>query len=153
METGNSVNGLFSTSQLSAGKQVDKKIQCRALHWTQGTRFQSCFHCAGFWNLDKSTNQSLCLSTASFAGRRYKTCQKHLKNYYEDYCIFQTIRLTPTPQIWEENGGAFYSLNVAYLVHWGAMEQGFFFLFSSSKTYVLWSNASYSPKNTVNETI
>ena len=30
------------------------------------------------------------------------------------YCIFQTIRCTP-PKIWEENGGASYSLNIAYL--------------------------------------
>ena len=29
------------------------------------------------------------------------------------YRIFQTIR--HTPQIWEENGGASYSLNVAYI--------------------------------------
>ena len=47
------------------------------------------------------------------------------------------------PTIWEENEGTSYSLNVAYLSHWGgvggrggggAVEQGFFFLFSSSKT-------------------
>ena len=56
-------------------------------------------------------------------------------------------------QIWEENGGASYSPNVAYVARWGGgwavVEQGhrrqeqdysfcfkFFFLFSSSKTQV-----------------
>ena len=34
------------------------------------------------------------------------------------YCIFQTIRCTFPPQIWQENGGASYSLNVAYLACW-----------------------------------
>ena len=33
------------------------------------------------------------------------------------YRIFQTIRRTP--KIWEENGGASYSPNVAYLARWG----------------------------------
>ena len=39
-------------------------------------------------------------------------------------------------QILEQNGGASYSLNIAYLAHAGAgtVELGFFFLFSSSKT-------------------
>ena len=32
------------------------------------------------------------------------------------YRIFRTIRCTP--QIWEENGGASYSPNIAYLAHW-----------------------------------
>ena len=31
------------------------------------------------------------------------------------YRIFQTIRLIFPPQIWEENGGASYSPNAAYL--------------------------------------
>ena len=45
------------------------------------------------------------------------------------YRIFWTIRHTPPPQIWEENGGACYSPNVAYLACWGlgmAVEWGFF---------------------------
>ena len=53
-----------------------------------------------------------------------------------EYCVFQTIRRTPP--IWEENGGVFYSQNVAYLAHWGGGRggggAGFFPLFSSSKT-------------------
>ena len=54
-----------------------------------------------------------------------------------NYHIFWTIRCTaPTPQIWEGKGGSSYSPNVAYLACFGgaAVEQGFFFLFSSSKT-------------------
>ena len=36
------------------------------------------------------------------------------------YHIFQTIRHSFLPlAIWEENGGASYSQNVAYLAHWG----------------------------------
>ena len=35
--------------------------------------------------------------------------------HFEKYRIFQTVRLTPRPPIWEENGGASYSPNVAYL--------------------------------------
>ena len=49
------------------------------------------------------------------------------------------------PQIWEENGCASYSLNVAYLAHWKGViyvikylvtyfASKFVFLFSSSKT-------------------
>ena len=57
------------------------------------------------------------------------------------------------PQIWEENGGASYSPNVAYLAHGGqgvAVEQGFFPYFPPLKPRcVLWSGASYSPKNMV----
>ena len=34
------------------------------------------------------------------------------------YHIFQTVRCT-SPKIWEENGGASYSSNVAYLAGWG----------------------------------
>ena len=59
------------------------------------------------------------------------------------------------PQIWEENGGASYSPNVAYLALWRGVvvvERGFFF-FSYfpplTPRYILWSGASYSPKNTV----
>ena len=54
------------------------------------------------------------------------------------YCIFQTIRCTPHPQIWKERGGASYSLNVAYLAHLGGWRwwSGVFPLFSSSKTQV-----------------
>ena len=32
-----------------------------------------------------------------------------------DYHIFRTIKYTVYPQIWEENRGVSYSLNVAYL--------------------------------------
>ena len=63
--------------------------------------------------------------------------------YFSDYKMH--------PQIWEENGGVPYSLNVAYLacwggrvvVEWGSQKAGagphlliqfFFFLFSSSET-------------------
>ena len=53
-----------------------------------------------------------------------------LKKLKLEYCIFLDYNMH-SPQIWEENGGASYSLNVAEGV---AMEQGFFFLFSSSKT-------------------
>ena len=61
------------------------------------------------------------------------------------------------PPIWEENGGTSYSLNVAYLAHWGggvgravAVEQGFFSYFPPLKPRcVLWSSVSYSLKNTV----
>ena len=57
-------------------------------------------------------------------------------------------------QNWEENGGASYSLNVAYLTHragWGAaVEQGFSSYFPPLKSRcILWSGASYIPKNTV----
>ena len=69
-----------------------------------------------------------------------------------------TIRQTfPPPQIWEENGGASYSPNVAYLACYRIsvlkdvikyfttfFASNFFFLFSSSKTCV-----SYGLKNTV----
>ena len=70
------------------------------------------------------------------------------------------------PQIWEENRGASYSPNVAYLAHWGgggggagSQEAGagphfllrnFFSYFPPLKPRcVLWSGASYSLKNTV----
>ena len=51
--------------------------------------------------------------------------------YFSDY------KMHFAPQIWEENGGASYSLNVAYLACWGGGDgggEGFFPLFSSSKT-------------------
>ena len=56
--------------------------------------------------------------------------------------------------MWEENGGAFYSPDVADLAHWGVgWDSGgarFFSYFSPLKPrYILWSGASYSPKNTV----
>ena len=69
------------------------------------------------------------------------------------YCIFWTIRCTP--QIWEENGGVSYSLNVAYLALWswggaGGSGAGFSPYFPPLKPrYVLWFDVSYSPKNTV----
>ena len=71
------------------------------------------------------------------------------------------------PQIWEENGGAFYVPNVAYLTRWerggsggaGSQEAGarshflpqiFFSYFPPLKPRcVLWSGVSYSLKNTV----
>ena len=70
----------------------------------------------------------------------------------DKYCIFQTIRCTP--QIWEENGGASYSPNVAYLAHWdgrgAALERGYFSYFLPLKPRcVLWSGVLYSLKNTV----
>ena len=40
------------------------------------------------------------------------------------YHIFQTIRHTLPPKIWEENGGASYRLNVAYLAHRGGQWSG-----------------------------
>ena len=56
--------------------------------------------------------------------------------HFEKYRIFQTVRLTPRPPIWEENGGASYSPNAAYLTCcWGVGicggTAGFFSLFSS----------------------
>ena len=58
------------------------------------------------------------------------------------------------PQIWEESGGVSYSPNVAYLAHWGGgVVGGAFFFFSYYPPLkprgILWSGASYSPKNTV----
>ena len=52
----------------------------------------------------------------------------------QSYHIFCTI--THPPQIWEENGGASYSPNVAYVARCGggAAVEWVFFLFSSSKT-------------------
>ena len=41
------------------------------------------------------------------------------QSYLQYTHIFLTIRCTPPPQIWEENKGAFYSPNVAYLACWG----------------------------------
>ena len=49
------------------------------------------------------------------------------------YRIFWTIKCTPLSQIWEEDGGASYSPNVAYLAR-GSGGAGFFALFPSSKT-------------------
>ena len=54
-------------------------------------------------------------------------------SYFSDY------KTHPPKKIWEENGGASYSPNVAYLAcgGWGEVGGsgvGFFFLFSSSKT-------------------
>ena len=42
------------------------------------------------------------------------------------YCIYWTIRRTSSPRhpIWEENGGASYSLNVAYLAYGGGGQGG-----------------------------
>ena len=93
----------------------------------------------------------------------------HVYVHKDTYCIFQIIRWTFPPQIWEENGGAPYSLNVAYLAHWGgvtgvvAVERGhrrqeqdhifcfnFFPYFPPLKPRcVLWSGAPYSLKNMV----
>ena len=70
---------------------------------------------------------------------------------------------------WEENVAMFYSPNVAYLAHlgWGGgggagsqeagagphfLLQNFFSYFPPLKPRcILWSGASHSPKNTVNE--
>ena len=71
------------------------------------------------------------------------------------YRIFQTIRYTPQPQIWEENEGASYNPNVAYLACWGGgevavVQGGVFPYFPPLKPrYVLWSGAPDSLKNTV----
>ena len=79
----------------------------------------------------------------------------HTELLHPFYCIFQTIRCTFPPQIWEENGGTSYSPNVAYLARTGGkggrqrgsgvtedrsrttcFASNFFFLSSSSKTQV-----------------
>ena len=71
----------------------------------------------------------------------------------EKYLVFWTIRCTP--QIWEENGGVSYSLNVAYLALWswggaGGSGAGFSPYFPPLKPRcVLWSSESYSLKNMV----
>ena len=53
------------------------------------------------------------------------------------YHVFLDYKTHFHPQIWEENGGASYSPNVANLALWGEACSGgvgfFFFLFSSSK--------------------
>ena len=69
------------------------------------------------------------------------------------YHIFQTISTSPA-QIWEENGGVSYSLNVVYLAccgGGGGGGAGFFFSYFPPLTprCVLWSGESYSPKNMV----
>ena len=80
--------------------------------------------------------------------------QSH-KLKHEIYHTFQTMRHTFSPQIWEENGGASYSLNVAYLARGGGRGDsgaGFIFLFyfpPLKPRYVLWSGVSYSMKNVV----
>ena len=69
-------------------------------------------------------------------------CSMYLP-YFFDY------KMHRSPQIWEENRGVSYSLNVAYLAHGEGRgiyvikyfttffaSKNFFFLFSSSKTYV-----------------
>ena len=59
-----------------------------------------------------------------------------------------------SPQIWEENGGKSYSPNVAYLARGVRWWSGFFSYFPPLKPrYVLWSGASYSPKNMVDTEI
>ena len=68
----------------------------------------------------------------------------HETVWFEEYCVFWTIRCTFFPQIWEVNGGASYSLNVAYLarcVEGGlVVEQGFFSYFPPLKPRcVIWS--------------
>ena len=74
------------------------------------------------------------------------------------YCIVWTVRRT-TPQIWAENGGVSYSLNVAYLAHFriSALKDviKYFTTFFASKIFFpifLLQNlrASYDPKNTGN---
>ena len=68
-----------------------------------------------------------------------------------NYYIFQIIGHAPL--IWEENGSASYSPNVAHLapgVSGGRGGAGFFPYFPPLKPRcVLWSGASYSLKNTV----
>ena len=71
-----------------------------------------------------------------------------------DILYFLDYKVHPPP-IWEEKGAASYSLNVACLACWGRGQQwsGFFFFFPYfppvKPRCVLWSGASYSPKNTV----
>ena len=74
------------------------------------------------------------------------------------FTVFLDCRMH-TPQIWEENGGASYRLNVAYLARCGGWGEGaavecfgfFFSYFPPLKPrYIIWSGASYSLKNTVN---
>ena len=83
-------------------------------------------------------------------------CTFQAAEHYTDirYRISQTIRRTSHHQIWEENGSASYSLNVAYLARRGrgasSSGAGFFSCFPPLKPrYVSWSYASYSLKNTV----
>ena len=60
-----------------------------------------------------------------------------------------------SPQIWEENGGVSYSLNVADLAPGGggaeSVERVFFFSYFPpvKPRYVLWPGMSYSLKSTV----
>ena len=80
--------------------------------------------------------------------------------------IYLSFFLTPTVfsdykthfplKIWEENGGASYSPNVAYLAGWGARGDsgvGFFFSYFPplKARYILSSGVSYSPKNMVSK--
>ena len=68
--------------------------------------------------------------------------------YFSDYKMY-------SPQIWEENWGSSYSLNVAYQACgsgvWGGGAGVFFSNFPPLKPrcILLWSGASYSLKNTV----
>ena len=69
------------------------------------------------------------------------------------YHNFQTIRHTPL-QIWNENGGASYSPNVAYLAGGVegvlVVERDFVSYFRPLKPrHVLWSGGSYGLKNAV----
>ena len=57
------------------------------------------------------------------------------------YCL--DYKTHTSPQIWEEDGGASYSPNVAYLAHWGGGGEwrwsGFFSCFPPLKPrYILW---------------
>ena len=71
------------------------------------------------WHRDAKRLDTPALVLAALNGSLYMKRLSMVKWYIYIYHIFQTIRHTPPPQIWEENGGASYSLNVAYLAHWG----------------------------------
>ena len=89
------------------------------------------------------------------------SCSTYLL-YFSDYKMH-----FPPQKIWEENGGASYSPNVAYLAHWGGRRwrwsgvtggRSRTTIFASTcfsyfppltPRCVLWSGASHSPKNMV----
>ena len=66
-----------------------------------------------------------------------------------NYRIFLDCKTLSPTKIWEENGGASYSPNVAYLAHWGGGWQWskvFSHFPPLKRRCVLWSHVSYSPK-------
>ena len=110
--------------------------------------FQQMSYQKGFWSNRTSTSLIVSYCTDSHWGLLGGQVIAF------NYRIFQTIRHTSPPQIWEKNGDASYSPNAARLAHWGAVEEwGFFPYFLPVKPrYVLWSGVSYSLKNMVTPT-